>query len=350
MQDASFQVLITMSAGPSEKEPPDGLSQALLALCHGASIDSADADGSRSIDREELGAALSRRLGRPLTDRELALLFETLDTDNDGTVSSTEWVAGGGAGPETIAGMARALFQTLLRVMPRTPAMRFFKPKDQRLRSVMEGERKTLGERVTGKLALMSVSAGASFVLFKSHGATKRQEAIGSEIRRDFVGGAVGGMLHACVVQPFARPAAQGVPWWHLRPRLSGLSVLALKDALGFGCFFGVHTYAQHPYPQDPNHRHLGSESHLRTAGLSVAAGAIAGSAFHFVSYPLDQALALAHPETHPMRVAETMRHHGVAALYHGVLRSAAPGVCMGALTFGLYDAALRYADEESRR
>ena len=356
MQDASFQVLITMSAGLlyggllyDLYGPADIVIKASWTR-HGASIDSADADGSRSIDREELGAALSRRLGRPLTDRELALLFETLDTDNDGTVSSTEWVAGGGAGPETIAGMARALFQTLLRVMPRTPAMRFFKPKDQRLRSVMEGERKTLGERVTGKLALMSVSAGASFVLFKSHGATKRQEAIGSEIRRDFVGGAVGGMLHACVVQPFARPAAQGVPWWHLRPRLSGLSVLALKDALGFGCFFGVHTYAQHPYPQDPNHRHLGSESHLRTAGLSVAAGAIAGSAFHFVSYPLDQALALAHPETHPMRVAETMRHHGVAALYHGVLRSAAPGVCMGALTFGLYDAALRYADEESRR
>lgn len=336
-----------MRSHPSEED-------ALLALFRGASFESADDDGSRSIGREELRAVLSRRLGRPLTDQELSRLFETLDTDGDGHVSSAEWVAGGGTAPDTIAGLARALFQTLLRVLPRTPAMRFFKPKDPRLKSVMEGENSTIGERVADKLALMSVSAGASFVLFKSHSATKRQEAIGSEMRREFVGGAVGGVLHACVVQPFVRPAAQGVPWWHLRPRLSGLSVLALKDALGFGCFFGVHAFAQHALEdredqQQQDGRRLGSESHLRTVGTSVAAGAIAGSAFHFVSYPLDQALALAHPETHPMRVAEAVRQHGLAALYNGVLRSAAPGVCMGALTFGLYDAALRYADEQSR-
>lgn len=339
-----------------QSEPAASLSQdELLALFRGASFESADDDGSRSIGREELREMLSRHLGRPLTELELTRLFETLDTDGDGVVSSAEWVAAGGAQPDTIAGVARALFQTLLRVLPRTPAMRFFKPKDQRLRSVIEGEKKTLSERVAGKLALMSVSAGSSFVLFKSHSATKRQEAIGSEMRREFVGGAVGGVLHACVVQPFVRPAAQGASWWHLRPRFSGLSVLALKDALGFGCFFGVHAYAQRALeaqqdsPQ-PDHSDVGSESHVRTVSTSVAAGAIAGSAFHFVSYPLDQALALAHPETHPMRVAEAVRHHGLAALYHGVLRTAAPGICMGALTFGLYDAALRYADGQSRR
>ena len=54
----------------------------------------------------------------------------------------------------------------------------------------------------------------------------------------------------------------------------------------------------------------------------------------------------LAEPHTGPSRVARAAAHHGPAALYRGALRTAAPGVLMGALTFGLYDTALRYADQ----
>ena len=70
-----------------------------------------------------------------------------------------------------------------------------------------------------------------------------------------------------------------------------------------------------------------GTESHLRALGCSVAAGATAGTFYHFVSFPFDRALELAEPHTGPSRVARAAAHHGPAALYRGALRTAAPGV-----------------------
>ena len=302
-----------------------------------------------SVDREELRHLLSRKLRRELNDSELSQLWSSLDQDGDGTVDLDGWRrAGGRVEADSLAGVARALLHTVLRILPRTPAMNFFKPKDHRL--LRQDADAPLTSRLAAKLWLVPVSAGASTLLFKCHSTTTSHDAFRelqrSEAAGHFVGGAIGGVLHACFIQPFTAAPPPGAPRWALGPRLAGLRVVALKDALGFGAFFGVHAEAQraleaHVVPAG----HLGSTSHLRAVGASVASGAAAGSCYHVISYPFDRALALAHPATHPGALAQSVRRHGLLALYQGVLRSAAPGVLMGAVTFGMYDAALRYAE-----
>lgn len=328
----------------------------LRRLLRSTSFESCNATGSLAVDREELRRVLSTQLGRELTASELVRLWDSLDVDGDGTVDVHEWrQAGGAVEADGLAGVVRALFQTMLRILPRTPAMRFFKPKDHRLQASSEPS-EPLTSRAAGRLWLMAVSAGASTVVFKCHskchGAATSHDAFRErEAASHFVGGAIGGVLHACFVQPFTAPPPPGAPRWALAPRLAGLRVVVLKDALGFGAFFGVHAEAQRALAAAldgggaGSTTHLGSSSHLRAVGSSVAAGAAAGSCYHFVSYPFDRALALAHPETQPGALAAAVARHGVGALYRGVLRTAAPGVCMGAVTFGMYDAALRYAE-----
>jgi hypothetical protein len=151
-------------------------------------------------------------------------------------------------------------------------------------------------------------------------------------------------------VLAFARAPPPGAAWWHVQPRLAGLRVVALKDAVGFSAFFGVHAEAQQCFDArfggGGGAAVVGSVPHLRDLGSSAAAGAAAGCCYHVVSYPFDRALALAHPEAHPSAVAAAVGRAGAAELYRGVLRSAAPGVLVGALTFGLYDTVLRCAGQ----
>ena len=334
----------------------------LRALLKAGCFESCDVDHSCGIGRSELRQALSCELGRALTEAELARLWDSIDTNADGTLDPHEWrQAGGHFEADSVAGLARALFREVLRILPRTPAMRFFKPKDRRFHQPSPaGEAPTpLATRAAGKLSLMAVSAGASMLLFKSHSwctaqAAMRDGCVGTEVADaeggppprarevagHFAGGALGGVLHACFVHPFTSLPPAGAPRWALGPRLAGLRGAALKDALGFSVFFGAHAEAQRALEPSVGD----ATSHLRAMAASVAAGGLAGSCYHMVSYPFGRALEFAHPDTHVRALCAAARDHGVVELYRGVLRSAAPGVCTGALTFGLYDAVLRYA------
>ena len=72
-------------------------------------------------------------------------------------------------------------------------------------------------------------------------------------------------------------------------------------------------------------------------------------------AYPLQRATDLAEASSGGATLSSAVhvaRRRGVAAMYEGVARTAVGGVMVGALTFGVYDAAMRMLLEglESRQ
>ena len=60
------------------------------------------------------------------------------------------------------------------------------------------------------------------------------------------------------------------------------------------------------------------------------------------MTYPIEQAKLRAAPDISVASVRQAVRAHGWLSLYSGVLRTGVPGVLTGALTFGVYETALR--------
>ena len=153
------------------------------------------------------------------------------------------------------------------------------------------------------------------------------------------------------------RPDLDAVP---LRMRVRAIPFKCSKEAIGFGAFFATHAWLaerfmldgeqsqQQQQPQQPQRQPAqpklspGSELHLRTLGASATAGAVAGAAYHVTTYPIAQAQAHAAPDVSIGGAIKAARAHGVSALTKGMLRTAGPGLLTGALTFGVYDSALR--------
>ena len=130
----------------------------LLQLVRSTTFEACDSDKSHTVGKAELQQALGRScqeaVGRPLSDAECQRLLSMIDHDSDGQINLDDWRrVGGTSEADTVAGLSRAVLQTLLRIAPRTPAMRFFKPKDYRLQTPSgkaDGAASTLAARLLG--------------------------------------------------------------------------------------------------------------------------------------------------------------------------------------------------------
>ena len=255
-----------------------------------------------------------------------------------------------------LAGATRALLLRLLQAMPRTPSIRFFAPKESAKSGGLQGEWRD--GRLRYRLGFLCVSAGAATVLFKAHRTAKESgpQTINGRVL-DLIGGALGGGLFGFLMTFAPRPDLDAVP---LRMRVRAIPFKFSKEAIGFGAFFATHAWLaerfmldgeqsqQQQQPQQPQRQPAqpklspGSELHLRTLGASATAGAVAGAAYHVTTYPIAQAQAHAAPDVSIGGAIKAARAHGVSALTKGMLRTAGPGLLTGALTFGVYDSALR--------
>ena len=241
------------------------------------------------------------------------------------------------------------------------------------------------------------MSAGAGSALFVCHGLFAPQaldldasaptapgNCVGflevvSEFAWHFYGGGIGGSAHAVVMTIAPQKgwysslpghvataptytmerARLLLPW--IRHRISGLPVTVFRDGIGFGIFFGVHAVVLgalhelihlHEFSQVTTSSIClrDSGSYARTVLTSLVAGSAAGCLYHAATYPFNSALAHAAPSISPGAVFAAARRAGGKVLYRGVLRSSIGGITTGALTFGIYDAVVRFAEEGPRR
>ena len=417
----------TYLAGASFIFMPGPYRTDLTSVLSTIDFNGADTDGDGTLTKSELKAALSNTFGRTPQQAEVDEAWSLLDSDGDGKVTLDEWRKFT-LEADTLSGSVRGFLSAMLRVVPRTPAVRCFAPKQKKSEPTPFS--------VSGfkaKLSLIFYSSVAGMTLFATHGqaerllGTQQHQQAGSSynVAAHFGGGFIGGLLHACVLAP----ASSG----GLRLGLRRLPITALRDALGFGAFFvAFHAagmqleYAENQWQTeaasfrdpnalegiiggdnsggtssssssggggssssgggssssssnsssggssdggggggsssgsggassstsgcDPDHQ-LGSAAHLRSVGRATLAGAFAGGAYHFASFPFVRSIELAEEECAAAKpppsssyYLQSARKHGARALYRGVLRTAASGVAIGAVTFSIYDATMRAA------
>ena len=255
---------------------------------------------------------------------------------------------------DTAAGSARALAASVLRTLPRTPAIRFFAPKPKPNSTDIKGEYRD--GRLRLRVGFMAASAGASTILFKTHttfaGDSRAHTDNGKHLAVNFVGGAAGGAIHGAIMSFAPRPDVEpGCGSLALGARARSVPLAMLRESLGFGMFFAIHATllarwrpAASAAAQECGSPLL-SSSHLTDLGTSCAAGAVAGGGYHVATYPVLTAQTLAAPETGTAAVLSAARVHGLAVLYRGVLRTSASGLLSGAAAFGAYDTVLRCLD-----
>ena len=268
---------------------------------------------------------------------------------------------------------------SLLRVLPRTPAIKFFAPKPLGQRSVLEDYQ---AGRLHMRCGFIVMSAGASTALFKAHGLVASSSAPPStrpllpECLYDLIGGSMGGSVYGLVMafapQPHSPPIAA---------RLRSVPVHVCKESVGFGIFFVTHGFLQPRLEHSMRHRQQrlhsvtepttpfaatdtvaaatdvaattaaaataaaeksdGLAAQACSIGASTAAGAVAGAGYHAATFPLERAKALAAPDVSVAAVLASIRRQGWAALYRGMARKSLPGFLTGAITFGVYETTL---------
>ena len=240
---------------------------------------------------------------------------------------------------DTLSGACRGFLVAVVRILPRTPAVKFFAPKQRPEPTV----RWMSWEFVRTKVTFMA--AGSALFALHARSLAHVESLVGAEhdavantVVMHACGGTVGGAAHACV----CAMAPGGLGWRRL-------PAFILKDAVGFAAFFSMFAVV---------HRRLHSTEHNLSTQLtpgrrvggsiacSVTAGAIAGGTYHFITFPWERAVALAHTDTQAS-VLEVARRHGLRALYSGVTRTALSGVGVGAVTFAAYDVAMRELHSE---
>lgn len=267
---------------------------------------------------------------------------------------------------DTAAGSMRALLGSMLRALPRTPAVRFFAPKTK----LTLGEGGLLGELRDGRLQLRlgftAVSIVASSLMFKAHHTLVAQgESVttppaneGGLILINLFGGVMGGAINGLLMCFSPRPDVdQSCASATLRGRVRAIPTSVVRESTGFGLFFAIHAYLYErwrPLPAPAPARDSGgallSDDHLASLGTSCAAGAMAGACYHAATFPISRAQAFAAPETTTAAVLHAARSHGIHGLYAGVLRTSVPGLLVGAATFGVYDSALQWVEGGKNR
>ncbi|KAJ1635924.1 hypothetical protein T492DRAFT_962789 [Pavlovales sp. CCMP2436] len=391
-----------MAAAQVGREPD---TPALMAWLHAAHFDDVDEDGSLKVSRAEVARSLCRALGRFPTEPELDFVWAKLNACGTAELLDFEdWeLAQGSASAEALTGVARAMGGTLLRstvrVLPRTPAVSFFRPK-----TAAEGEPavlrllrllrapdllnvRELGSRVGAAAHFMGVSALAATCLFKAHRAVCTYGlGIGHDgmyaaedplTRGSFagncLGGAVGGAAHSVIMCPMAAK-----PWVSLAPlgpaeaiavahgarspaaarvrtavsslsrAYSGLPVVVLRDVAGFAAFFGAFNAAikalegYRPPLAHARESLDGGITHAQgTRGImqTVAAGGAGGLAYHSVTYPIERTAQLCARAQSWREVVRALCAGGPN--FRGFWRSSLQHTATGAITFAAYDSAM---------
>lgn len=269
-----------------------------------------------------------------------------------GSTADSSWRA------DTAAGSARALGASIVRALPRTPAIRFFAPKRKPAITDLRGEFRD--GRLRLRAGFMAASVGASTLLFKAHTSVAGDASLGKSstsvkntdtpLGMHLIGGVAGGAIHGTVMTFAPRPDVEsGCASLRIRSRVRAIPVAMVREGLGFGIFFAVHAHLISLWrPSSPARDGGGpllSTAHLSELGTSCAAGAVAGGCYHVTTHPVLTAQELASPQTDAAAVMRAARTHGFAALYRGALRTSLPGLASGAAAFGVYDMVLRWIE-----
>jgi hypothetical protein len=193
--------------------------------------------------------------------------------EREAGVAGAESAAAGSA-RAAITATIRNIARSVLSVVPRIPAVKFFRPKASKH-----------GAQTEDRLGNFVIDAAAGSVLFTAYGAaswmlgdaTLAPLAGASPLLHsassDFVSGACGGILHGVIVCPYEN-------WRASRSFVSfrGVGLVARRDALGFGTFFSVY------------HSIVGHDT-LRIDDVPSTAKVLAAGGLSGVSYSLVHAL-----------------------------------------------------------
>ena len=219
------------------------------------------------------------------------------ETKDTGAPAGAENAAAGSA-RAAITTSIRNLARSVLSVVPRIPAVKFFRPK-----ASSSGEQR---KQVEHRLANFMVDAAAGSVVFTTYGATSwmlGDSALTSlppaaaplhSVSSDFLSGACGGVLHGVIVCPYEnwRKTCRGsvtdarALWRNIgqgsfaaRASFRGVGAVARRDALGFGTFFSVY------------HSIVGHDRVLRIDDWPSTARVLVAGGLSGVSYSLVYAL-----------------------------------------------------------
>ena len=273
-------------------------------------------------------------------------------TSNDSTAATA-------AG--TIRAFGLASMRSILRIIPRPPTAKFFAPKPIGQPSIIEDYR---SGRVAPRAAFVAMTAGASTSLFKVHETLTNAvphtydhaHASPTKYVHEMIGGAAGGVVYGSIMAWAPTPLNLS-----LSSRARSVPVHALKEATGFGLFFASHSYLMdrfsHMQQQQQQHSSSSATStgrwddmtlapNVRAVFASTAAGALAGAVYHGATFPIESAKAYVAPEINVTAVRRAIQTQGWLTLYRGCVRSSLPGFFTGALTFGVYEAALQACDD----
>ena len=397
-----------------------------------ANFDDLDLNHDDVLSRTELATWLSERLKREATTAELDMALQVFglrlqhdipegrdaehlrvlgprrDSELHGNgpdaITRAAWRrAGGGeaSGAEVVAGSLRATViscarttgHALLRILPRMPAVQFFKPKARNaeglsgnaalqkevLNTLQPGGQGTAGVVRAGGFMLSSMVAGSAMFAVYRTVTTRLETGLGGGVENlpkpagadvvpgedgggmvaaHFVGGAAGGALHAALISPFLsdgassaqRPAADGHTGAAAQPQQSRMTPVVhrlrnagklfprvlRRDTLAYSSFFGVYKWTHVSLPcaaREPTARLFDFDSVTRSA----TAGAAAGAAFHVAHESVD----LAHRDG--LWAVASLRSAARTLLHAG------PALGMGAVTFTVYEHLIMFLERDRK-
>eukprot|EP00035_Acanthoeca_spectabilis_P012126 m.214839 g.214839 ORF g.214839 m.214839 type:complete len:451 (-) comp15536_c0_seq2:87-1439(-) len=339
-------------------------------------------DGSEScLNKENIENVLRDVLYRRPTKREVDEIFEWLDTDKDGLVDPAEWRSARWRSEiEFLAGTVRAgtiaFLGIVMRVLPRIPVIKFFRPRAQ-LQTYHEAlPSASYMSGVTARIMFTTGSIFAATVAFLSHRHARDILDGGNDVfdidvphgssLSHFIGGGVGGALHAVVMAGFtamskivhttnleiftcpynrAQQARDAID--KFRRRLPGM---VIKDVVGFALFFGVFHSVQRTVEnaifeiRTKNGEALTQRPSIEAIGVAAVSGATAGFAYHTVSHPMERAQALSPHGASVRQLLATGRVTGPLNLFRKFFRNGGliQSILIGTVTFASYDAAIR--------